>query len=157
MSIRWQILHERWKNLCVGQILLCFAVNDLLVTKSQVSKLISNEISKYEVKGTVDYLFHRISLAITATKIVQKLQIHSVLQWQSQTNVPDTAWGSELTRAEPAKSLWKGNQSILKVILQIRHINADYKLNSLLSFMLVQTLRLCEETDILYVITTKSE
>lgn len=45
-----------------------------------MSKLISNEISKYELKGTVDYLFHRISLTMAALKIVQKLQILTVLQ-----------------------------------------------------------------------------
>lgn len=61
-----------------GQILLFFAINDLLVAKSQV--LIRNEKSKYELKGTVDYLFHRISLTTAAIKIVQKLQIHTVLQ-----------------------------------------------------------------------------
>lgn len=27
-------------------------------------KLISNEISKYELKGTVDYLFYKISLRL---------------------------------------------------------------------------------------------
>lgn len=157
MSIRWQILHERWKNLCVGQILSCFAVNDLLVTRSQVSKLISNEISKYELKGTVDYLFHRISLTMAAVKIVQKLQIYTVLQQLPQSSVSGTALGSEPTWGKPAKSLCKGYQSILKVTLQIRHINADYKLNSLLSFMLVQTPRLCEVSGILYVITTELE
>lgn len=62
----------------LGRYSLCFAVNDLLVTRSQVSKLISNEISKYELKGTVDYLFHRTSLSMAAIKIVQKLQIHSL-------------------------------------------------------------------------------
>lgn len=133
MSIRWQILHERWKQLCIGQILLCFAVNDLLVTRSQVSKLISNEISKYELKGTVDYLFHRISLTMAAIKIVQKLQILIALQWLPQNNISDTVLGGEPAWGKPAKSLCKGNQSILKVILQMSHINADYKLNSLLS------------------------
>lgn len=42
-------------------------------------KLISNEISKYGLKGTVDY-FVVHNLTMSAIKIVQILQIHTVLQ-----------------------------------------------------------------------------
>lgn len=58
-----------------------------------MSKLISSEISKCEPKGTVDYLFHRISLTTAATKIIHRLQIYTVLQCLPQSKVSDTALG----------------------------------------------------------------
>lgn len=51
----------------------------------QGPKFIRNKKGKYELKGTVDPLFHRLSM--NGIKIVQKLQIHTALQWLPQSNI----------------------------------------------------------------------
>lgn len=105
-----------------------------------MSKLISNEISKYKLKGTADNLFHRISLTVADSR--NYIFSQSCTDYH-KVRSSDTALGSEPTLGKVAKSLCKDNPSIPKVILQIRHINAGYELNSLLSFMLEQKLRPC--------------